>query len=668
MVKNRAVLIVVFVAAGFLFLLGKLFVLQVLKHEEYSFRADNQQMRTEDVNAERGMIFDRDNVLLAYSKHYTSFYLYMPLARKSPEKKVERLLSAYANVTGKPITHYRDLLNNDERNVCLEKKLSGDAVIRLKDFHSDMVVYQDEPERVYPFGNLASHIIGFVNSGHAGVDGVEKACDQHLSGKKGTRVVVNDVSGRIVTVMEEEAINPVQGNSVVLTIDRNIQAILEEELKAGAEGSDADYAVGIVMDPRNGEILAMASSDAYDLNNVSATDAESRRNKLISDIYEPGSTFKAIALSAFLDAGICRPDESLFCENGKFEHHGRVIKDVHPYGDLTVEGVLAKSSNIGMAKLSDRLNSEVFYKYLRGYGFGNFTNVALPGEVRGILRNPTRWNVMSKGSLSYGYEVSVTPIQMAAAYAALINGGTLYEPKIIQKEIESGTGAEYVYQAQPIRQVISEKTSQTMRNLMISVVEEGTAKAAKIEGVTIGGKTGTSRRNVGGKYTGNHYASFIGFFPAEQPEYLILVMVNNPKAGGSSGGANAAPIFKRVAERILHKDIYVPKTDEEIEKKKDTVKQKKKDDERVEEEKHIPIYVARNLKGLKIKENGLMPDLTGLTVRDAGIVANKIGLSVQVQGSGRVTQQSISYGTSFKKGGVVTLTASNNENFGAIVY
>jgi len=305
------------------------------------------------------------------------------------------------------------------------------------------------------------------------------------------------------------------------------------------------------MDPNTGEILALANVNDYDPNNYSDYDSFQRKNRCITDTYEPGSTFKAITLATLLDQNLCTENEIINVENGKYKYRDKTIMDTHKNKMLSVRGVLEQSSNIGMTKLIQRIDDEVLYKYMRGFGFGTVTGIELPGEVKGTLTKPSEWSLVSKAFLSFGYEMAVTPIQLVTAFSALVNGGILYQPQIVKRLLNPSGETNLEYKPREVRRIISQKTSDRMRNLLASVVKNGTGQKANLDFVNVGGKTGTSKILENGKYSESNYnSSFVGFFPVENPQVVCLILVNSPQVGGY-GGLVAAPIFKEVTKRML---------------------------------------------------------------------------------------------------------------------
>jgi cell division protein FtsI (penicillin-binding protein 3) len=374
-------------------------------------------------------------------------------------------------------------------------------------------------------------------------------------------------------------------------------------------------------------------------------------------------------MSALLDQKLCRDDETINVENGKYKFNNVFINDSHNGNStLTVRGVLEQSSNVGMSKLVQRIDNELFYKYIRGFGFGNYSSIDLPGEAEGSLKKPTGWTPITKAFLSFGYELSVTPIQLISAYAAVINGGTLYQPQIIKRIMDTKGAVLNENSPKPIRRVISQETSARMREYLRGVVENGTGKAAKLDFISVGGKTGTSQKLVDGKYSKSHYnSSFIGFFPVENPQILCLVLVNSPERG-RYGGAVAAPIFKEVAEKIAKLNSKLFQSNQTIKKEKPELKNHYS---AINSESNItPVSnnTTRKIDNNYALKNNLMPDLSSYSLRDALLCLSKLGLKYKISGSGIVVAQSITPGIKIQKGNTCIISCQESKINGAVIY
>lgn len=666
--NNKRVLIVIL--AVMLFFAGitiKLFNIQILRNEELKYLAERQQTKVEILKAERGLIFDRSNILLAYNRDDVSFFLDLRMAGKIERKKIA---AKFSEVFGKPQKFYFDLMDDKGKTVCLEKKAPSEKAYLLKDFKAVGLFSLDDPTRVYPYNNLASHLLGYVSTEGQGIGGIERAFENSLHGNDGTMLIEKNAIGDMMTV-EEGATQPADaGDNLVLTINKNYQGILEDELEKGLKEFGGAYAIGIIMDPNTGEVLALSNKKDYDPNTYWKFNDTIRRNKAFTDTYEPGSTFKTITMSALFDQQLCREDETVNIEHGHIKFNGVNINDSHNGpASLTVKGVLEQSSNVGMAKLSQRIDDELLFKYYRGFGFGNATGFGIPGEESGYLKKPTGWNNLTKAFMSFGYELSVTPIQLITAYSAVINGGTLYQPQIIKRRLSHNGVLMEENAPKPVRTVISKSTSLKMREFLRGVVEFGTAKNAKLNLVSCGGKTGTSQKLVNGSYSKSNYnSSFIGFFPVEDPKIICLIVVNSPERG-KFGGLVAAPIFKNVADKIVSSDPgYFKQVKPET---KPLPEIKNENTASATNNKMNVVPVVNKIKTYNPSENiqqGVMPDLSNYPVKEAIQILGRLGLKSQIDGSGIVSSQSIIPGERIKKGALCKLSCQNVNIKGTVVY
>jgi cell division protein FtsI (penicillin-binding protein 3) len=671
--NSRALIVILIIFASFLLLVFKLFDIQVVKSEELRYFAERQQMKVEKIAPDRGLIFDRNDVLLAYNRNDVSFFLDLRMTSKQDRKKIA---GKFSSVFGKSVDYYLKLMDQSPKTICLEKKAPGEKAILLKNFKTAGLFYKDDPTRIYNYNNLASHIIGYLNEDYSGVSGVEKSFEEILKGEEGLRLIERTAVGDLRTVAEEKTKQAESGNNIHLTIKRSFQLVLEEELRKGINEFNASSAIGIFMDPSNGEILAFSNMNDYDPNRFWEFSDDARRNKIITDTYEPGSTFKAFSLAALLDQQLCNESEVIDVENGSYKFRNVNITDTYRYEKLTVKGVIEQSSNIGMAKLIQRMKDDLYFKYLRGFGFGNFTVLDLPGEVKGNLKKPNEWSVLTKTFTSFGYEIPVTPIQLITAYAAIINGGILYKPQVVKKITDKNGEVVSSFDSKEIRRVISEKTSGQMRNLLASVVENGTGRNAKLSYVNIGGKTGTSKKVINGKYTSDYNSSFVGFFPAENPKVIGLILFNSPKVG-KYGGAVAAPVFRRIAERLIEVEpglILVPDKKYDNNDESQFLYASNYDDIRKSSDdnylKTVPVKNTKTKTQNSFIEitDGIMPDLANSSVRDAITILTKLGLKYKVNGSGRVVSQSINAGNKVTKGSLCILECKEITVPGTYVY
>ena len=663
----RVLLVLIFVVLIFLALVLRLVTVQVIKGDELSYFAKRQQINTETVKAERGFIYDRNDVLLVYNRNDYSFYVDL---RMLPVSEKEKLAKIFSKIIGKSKGHYLNLLKGKGKTICLEKKVPVEKSVKLFEYNNPAFFYVEEPTSVFHYGSLASHVLGYVNSEYKGVNGVSKTFDDVLRGIDGSRMVERNALGDIISISEDETRPPLSGDDIYLTIDKRFQSIIEEELKKSLELNSAESATCIIMNPNSGEILAMANVSDYDPNNYSKYGDFERKNRAITDSYEPGSTFKAITLATLLEEKACNESERIFVENGVFKFRNKYIRDTHKYEFLTVKGIVEESSNIGIAKLIQRISDEKYYEHVRSFGFGTYTTVSLPGEVTGKLRDLGQWSKLTKTYMSFGYGISVTPLQLTNAFCALVNGGILYQPRIVKKQVDKNGNIIKEYSPIVVRRVINEKTSERMRKLLLGAVENGTGKMARIDSVAIGGKTGTSKIIVNGKYSyDKYYSSFVGFCPADNPQLVCYVLINKPN-GNYYGGLVAAPVFKNIVSRILsleNNNEHQPVLKNDLR----TVHHEKSDyteeflvnkivsEENLTESENI--FVSENMRNV-------MPDLRGKTVKEAVLTLNELGLRFSISGNGVVIEQSIAPGSSVKNKKTCILTCSQVIKMGARIY
>ena len=667
MSNARLLLILIFVVFIFIALAIRLVNIQVVKSDELSYFAKRQNTCTDIIKADRGFIFDRNDVLLVYNRNDYSFYADMRMLPRTEKEKIARLFS---KVTGKNKRYYQNLLNVTGKTICIEKKLPFEKSLELFEYKNPAFFYVEEPTSVFQYGSLASHVLGYVDGEYKGVNGVSKSFDHILKGEAGSRMVERNAMGELISITEDQTRTPIPGNDIYLTIDKRFQVIVEEELKKALDLTSGVSATCIVMNPNSGEILAMANISDYDPNNYWKYNDYERKNRAITDSYEPGSTFKAISMAVLLEDKACSENESLNVENGVFKFRSNYIRDSHKFDYLTVRGIFEESSNIGMAKLIQRMSDEKYYDHVRSFGFGTFTSISLPGEVTGKLRDITEWSKLTKTYMSFGYGISVTPLQLTTAFCALVNGGILYQPQIVKKQVDKNGNLIKEDTPVVVRRVISENTSQRMRKLFKGVVENGTGKLAKIDSIEIGGKTGTSKIIVNGKYSDDkYYSSFVGFYPVEKPELVCYVLINEPK-GKYYGGLVAAPVFKEILTRILSlkqnnssqpvKEIEIKSANNEaVDNKSESIVQEA--NSKINDQSNNSLFISDNMKNI-------MPDLKGKTIKEALMILNDLGVRFSISGSGVVIEQSLTPGSTVNTKKTCILKCSQVVTTGARIY
>ncbi len=546
--RRKINLVFLLLFAVFIMILVNLVRVQLIDSEKYKTAARKQYENKFVLTPFRGLIFDRNMNVLVSNSYELSF-----AADPNMVTDAEKTAELFSRTFGKNKDEYLQKLNAPNTSfIYLEKKIDATTVNGLDTLDIPGIIVLKEPKRIYNYGSLASQVIGFTNAENKGQTGIELSMDNVLSGKEGFVIMQRDGKGNNRPSPEFPKKDAENGNNIVLTIDINVQRFAEEELAAGVKEFNADGGKAVVMSVKTGEIIAMCSYPTFDPNNITLQDTIGMKNAVISDIYEPGSTFKIISAAASLEENIENKNSIIQTESIN-EVKGIGITDVHSSKSMTFQEVLEQSSNVGFGKIALKIGSERFYKYSRDFGFGIYSGVELPVENKGLLKRPIDFSSFSLPYMSIGYEVLVNAMQISNAYAAVANKGMMMKSYIVKKETTSG--GETIFENKPnlLRQVISENTSRNLTELLTGVVERGTGTDAKLEGVRVAGKTGTSQRLVEGKYSSSsHNASFVGYLPAEDPKILITVILNNPKSGEFYGGKVAAPIFRRIAEKIVN--------------------------------------------------------------------------------------------------------------------
>ncbi len=539
----------------------KLVLIQIFRASYLSKLADQQHNHTVEIEPIRGTIYDRNGRPLAFNVAVYSLFA-NPRAMSFAEKKkaVERL----SDLLQMDAVFIREQLQKNKYFVWIKRKLPLDLVEKIKDEKIAGIGFREESKRYYPNGSLASHIIGFANIDNEGLEGLELAYDQYLKGSPGRMSVLRDAKLRELMI-ESDYIPPQHGHHLVLTIDETIQYLAENALEKAYKKYRAKGAMIIVMDVHTGEILALANRPTYDLEHVTSSNVENRTNRVISFVYEPGSVFKIVPASAALEEGVFQETDKIFCENGKYKIANHILHDHKPHGTLTFQEVFELSSNIGVAKISQKLGPSVLYKYGTLFRFGKKTGIDLKGEVAGVFKHPSQWSKTSIGAIPMGHEVTTTPLQLVCATAAIANQGVYMKPFIVKAIKDSDNEIIQSFDPHMVDRVISPETAKRLTAILVGVIEKGTATRAKIDGVPVAGKTGTAQKVSGKTYSHSaFYASFMGFAPADNPRLAAIVVFDEPRPS-YFGGTVCAPVFKEVIENALRylknkeMDIFEPK-------------------------------------------------------------------------------------------------------------
>jgi cell division protein FtsI (penicillin-binding protein 3) len=545
-IRNRLYIISFIFLLGFSLLAVRLIYLQMTRYETLRDLAWRQHAISVELPPERGRILDRNLNPLATNLELDS--LFAQSRRISNKKELSLKLAGILSLDEKDLF---ERLCRDKNFVWLARKIPREASGEIKKLKNPHIGFKKESKRFYPNGPLGVHLIGFVGMDNYGLEGLEFYYDGLLKGKPGMGVSLKDAKNRQLVQLEGKYLPPANGHSLVLTIDSTIQYIVETHLDKAYKAWNAQSAVAIVMDPKTGQILAMASRPNFDPNFILNSSAGQRKNRAISDMFEPGSVFKIVAASAALEEGRFNPQDKIFCERGSYRVAGHTLNDHRPHGWLTFREVIEKSSNIGAAKIAQALGSKTLYKYIKLFGFGELTGIDLPGEARGIIRPPSQWSGYSIAAIPMGQEVAVTAIQLSVAFSSLANGGYLVKPYVVKEIRDENNEIIREFTPEFRRRVISERTSQIMREILAGVVETGTGKAAKVAGFKAAGKTGTAQKVESGRYSHTRFvASFAGFVPAQDPTICITVVIDSP-GPYYYGGIVAAPVFSKIASDIL---------------------------------------------------------------------------------------------------------------------
>ena len=612
----------VVLGAALAFRLGSV---QLLSGEAYAARAKDQHQKTVTLQGNRGQVLDRHGRVLATNLEAESFFV-------NGTSGSEDLRSIALSFRGS--TRDSRVLKRlrENRFVWLARKvLDAPEENQIPDGVARVV----EMRRYYPMEQLAGQVIGYTDIDNVGIEGLELTFNDHLRGTGGEMLSWVDARGRAMGAVGRVQRYPENGTELDLTLDSDYQAIAEEELSAAVSLSGALNGVAIVTSPRTGEIFAMANVPLYSPNRFSRHAADVRRNRTVTDLFEPGSTLKIVTLSAALEEETATPERRVFCEHGKMSISGSVIRDSHPSGWLTVREIMQESSNIGTIKLARELGKVSLYRYLRLFGLGSATGVELPGESGGSLQHPSRWSRRSLETISIGQEIGVTALQLAAAYGVVANGGELVVPRIRLNSKKPDV----------LRRVISKATAKTVTEILEGVVLHGTGENAQVAGYRVAGKTGTAQAasSHGAGYDPDRYvASFVGYLPADRPEILCVVAIDGPQEA-HTGSQIAAPVFKRIVERILSlrrsplRHLATRSEDVRLETMVST------------EDRDV---APRDTKHQTPRRLVAVPDVLGSNLRHAVAELTSSGLLVRTQGSGRVVKQLPEPGEAVSRGTV----------------
>jgi cell division protein FtsI (penicillin-binding protein 3) len=615
--------------------------LMIVKHGELTALAERQYSRTVVLPALRGPILDRRGAPLATSTATESLFV-QPRSVGDPVRVATRL----APILGQPEREVHAALTSARPFVWLRRKLPPTMADQVRALREPGLGFLPESLRLYPNRELAAHVVGFEGA-EGGLEGVERAFNTELAGVPGKAIAGRDALGREVAAPHLLQA-PQPGHGVALTIDSAIQYMAEREIDAAYRRTHAKAAMAVVLEPRTGDILAMAIRPTFNPNTfLDVPSADYWRNRAVTDPFEPGSTFKAIMAAAALEEGVVKPDDRIYGENGAITLAGATIHDWKKYGWLTFAEVLQNSSNVGSIKVGLSLGRERYHRYMKAFGFGTTTGVGLAGESRGLLRDPQRWSLLSLPTMSIGQEISVTALQLVAAFGAIANDGTLMQPRLVRSTIDPDGREARRFEPRAVRQVISPETARTLTGLLVRVVESGTGHFAAIPGYAVGGKTGTAQKldPATGRYSrAPGVLSFVGFAPADDPRFAMLVMLDEPK-NEKWGSEAAAPVFNAIGREILRYLEVAPRDVQPL--------QIVTGPEMVAARVRL---VSTAVEPADADGTKRMPDLNGKTLRQALGALEPLGVEVRLAGQGRIVRQSPAAGEPVETGAVARLT------------
>ena len=645
----RVRLLLTVILASFAVVALRLAQVQVVQYQKYRQLAQKQYQATVPLPAARGTLYDRNGSIIASNSVFVSYAADPTVAAED----ARLIANKFSKVFGKPYADYLHKLRSESRFVWLERVVDVGNTKKINPKEFPGLVVRSEPKRLY-HDQVAGQLIGSTDLDNKGIAGIEAEFDNELRGADGYVVFQRDGLGHARASVDYPRVEPINGSDIFLTIDMQMQSIAEQELKKGIEQCNAEAGIAIILRPKTGEILALAQCPNVDPNSFRSSSPQAQRLRAVTDMFEPGSIFKIVTASSALESGLVAPETPFYAENGTYvvpvvNGKTRTITDTHKEGWISFREAIEFSSNIVMAKISNIIGSERLYTMARDYGFGIATNLELPGEVSGVLKKPSDWSATTLNTIAFGYEVGVTPIQIAAAYGAVANGGILMKPYLFMKEQDQSGQVVRAGHPQQIRRVISAASARTMTDFFEGVVERGTGKSAALPGMKIAGKTGTSRKYTEGHYEKSSYtASFVGFFPSDDPQIVCLVMMDDPRGGSYTGGLTSAPVFRAIAQRLIAtSDIFAPpaRSDEASAKNASLT-----------DSEAGPLAARIGKDATDTAAPGVVPDVKGCSLRRAVNLLSMGKFLPVVNGSGTVVSQSPAAGSIARPGMKVVLT------------
>jgi cell division protein FtsI (penicillin-binding protein 3) len=641
-------LVVLLLNFGFLAVILRLFVVQVIDSQKYSSIAKQQHESKVTLRSDRGSIYDRNGKLIAGTIQSISIAI-DPLLLKEKEQdkdklkekakeikkqedlnKVVEIIEKYTKVPRQQLL--QKIYSSSQSFMWLARGLLPEEADELRDIHARWLIKIQEPRRHFLYDKTGSQIIGITNIDNHGVSGIEARYDTVLGGVSGYMIMQRDGKGRLHPSADLPSFPATHGASLQLTIDIDLQRSAEYELEQGILRTGAESGTVIALKPETGEILAIASYPSFNPNNTIDITSTTLRNRAYTDLYEPGSTFKAFIAASAIEEKLLNPMTIVDGHNGEIDLGYFKVKDDHPLGQVPFHVALEQSSNVVFSSVGNSIPDKKFYKYLRDFGFGTTLGLDVYGEQPGKLKKTSEFNQTTKRFMGFGYGIMVTPLQVACGFSAIANKGVLMRPHLVKKII--GNNEEEVIEIKPqkIRKVISEKTCSTMTKMLIGVVEYGTGSQTKINGIKIAGKTGTTKQVVNGAYSSEFYtASFAGYFPAENPKVALIITLDKPK-GDYYGGSTAAPIFREIAVRMMASSSEYAQ--------------------------------VKTLATIQLQDSALTPNVRGMFITDAENILKGYGFRVKkMADSGIVLYQSPAPGVPTVIGKEISIGSNVNQQF-----
>lgn len=632
--RSRVIVISSLVIMSWVGLAVRLFDVQIISGQQYRERGFAQSQYREPIPAIRGNIFDRNQ------KTFTRNIIHYSIAAnpaliENPEQLAEKL----SRTTGRSREHYLKKLSYNTSFVYLERNLRKEVFSAGKFDEIQNLIIERHARRFYPQQNIAAQIVGATDVDDRGISGLEGWYDDILQGEPGWILKQKNGHGRLNPKSNFPTKPPTDGLNILTTLDLNYQSILQDELDYALKDLQATSATGIILNPQTGDILAIASVPDFNPNHLSDFPTENQKIRAITDQFEPGSTYKIVATTAALDQHCVSPQQEFNCEYGSYQLKDVRINDHEEYGLLTVSQIIQHSSNVGIIKIAELVGKKQLYRYSRDYGFGSLTNISLYGEEPGTLRRVNQWSDLSLPEMSMGHEVAVTGIQLAMAYAAIANGGYLLRPRIVDRIVDQSGRVVETVQPEVVRKISSLEIMGQVKDMLVKVVEGGTGNNAQIRGWNVAGKTGTAQKFIDGKYSNSKFISnFVGFLPADNPQLLCAIIIDEPRYGKHWGSEGAAPVFNRVMCRIINLDDSLLPPEHPLEKDPGMIAGNTEAEPTIKPA-GMPLLQTGDFFSAQTKFTHV-PEVRGMSLRKAILQLKQAHLTVRVNGSGKVVWQS----------------------------